>query len=101
MRIPRMNIGRVRHEAGGQCDNARACFAMKRREIGLDVLPRICVVTMPADGHGDIADAGSEASAQAPESESETLRQKSTDRALAGAAGTNQLDLPYAAHLTP
>ena len=48
----------------------------------------------------DVSDAACEAPIEVDESDLETLREKSADRALAGSAGANQSNLLGTAHVT-
>src|ERR1700730_15406841 len=99
-RVLRMNGARVRHEAGGQRDNSRADLSAQQRTIRLDVLSRVYVVSVPADVFADISDPASEVPIEVDEGDFETLRQKSTDRALAGSTGADQSNVLEAAHVT-
>ena len=86
-RVFRVNVGCVRHEAGRQRDNSGTSLFVDQRAIRLDVLARVCAVSVPADVLADISDSVSKVSIEVDEGDFEVCRQKRTDRALAGSAG--------------
>jgi hypothetical protein len=99
-RVFRMNVACVRHEAGRQRANSRADLSAEQRAIRLDVLSRVCVISVPADVLADIPDPAGKVPIEVDEGDFETLRQKSTDRALAGSTGADQSNLLGARHVT-
>ena len=86
-RVFRMDVGYVCHEAGRQRDNARTNRYVDEQAIRLDVLSRVCVVSVPADVLADVSDSASKVSVEVDDGDLEARRQKRTDRALAGSAG--------------
>jgi hypothetical protein len=83
----RMNVACVCHEAGRQRDNSTAKLSAEQRAIRLYVLSRVCVISVPANVLADISDPAGKVPIQVDQGDFETLRQKSTDRALAGSPG--------------
>ena len=74
-------------------DNAttsRTDVFAEQRAVRLNILSRVCVVSVPADVLADISDPASKVPIEIDEGHVEALRQKSTDRALAGSAGADQ-----------
>jgi hypothetical protein len=90
----------VCHEPRRQRDNSRTDLSAEERAVRLNVLSRVSVVSVPADVLADISDPASKVLIEVEKSNLETLRQKSTDRALAGATRADELNLLRAAHVT-
>src|SRR5262245_41255314 len=85
-----MSVARVCHEARRQCNDAIPFSFAGQRTVRLNILSRVCVVAVPIDVLADVPDPASKVPIEVEEGYVEALRQKSTDRALAGSAGTNQ-----------
>ena len=77
-------------------DNAttpRPHLSAEERAIRLYVLSRVCVISVPANVLADISDPAGKVPIEVDEGDFETLRQKSTDRALAGSTRSDQSNL--------
>ena len=99
-RVFRMNVACVCHEAGRQRDNSTAKLFAEERAIRLYVLSRVCVISVPANVLADISDPAGKVPIQVDQGDFETLRQKSTDRALAGSTRSDQSNLLGVTHVT-
>src|SRR4030095_5014721 len=96
----RMNVACVRHETRRQSDNSRTAFSAEHRAIRLDILSGVHVVSVAADGLADISSPAFEVPIEVEETDFETLREKSADRALASSARPDQPNFPGCAHVT-
>lgn len=95
-----MSVACVRHEARRQRNNVRAGFSAEQRTVRVNILSRVCVVSVPADVLADIADPASKVPIEIEERYVEALCQKSTDRALAGSTGADQPNHRIAGYLS-
>lgn len=94
-----MNVTGVRHEPQRQREDGATTWCDARIQVGAHVLHSVSLVPVCSQIRRDVACAEPELIVEFEERESRSLRERTTDRRLAGAGGTNQVNRATHGHV--